>query len=93
MSTYSYRLSSSKAFYRVAAAAAELCKAAQLTVCVYLGYWCFYLGVLRRVFGVRYAVSVLVTSETQQGFPVFFLATMGHSLSEHTKRVMQVQMH
>ena len=44
----------------MAAAAAELCKAAQLYVFI-LGMWYFSLGVLRRVFGVRYAVSILVT--------------------------------
>ena len=48
--------SSSKAFYRVAAEPGE---AAQLYVFI-LGMWYLSLGVLRCVFGVRYAVSVLV---------------------------------
>ena len=54
MSTYSGRLSGSKAFHR-AVAVAELGKAAQL-MDVYLGYevpWC--LGVLRRGLGMRLA--------------------------------------
>ncbi len=61
MVTYSGRLSGSKAFYRVAAAVAELCKAAQL-MRVILGTQYLHLGVLRHMFGVRNAVSVLVTS-------------------------------
>ena len=48
-------LAAARLFYRVAAE--RSCSA----VCVYLGYQYFGLGVLRGVFGVRYAVSILVT--------------------------------
>ena len=63
MSTYTGGLSSSKAFYRVTEVAAEFCKAAQLYVFI-SGTQYLSLGVLRHVFGVQYAVSVLVTSPT-----------------------------
>ena len=56
-STYSGRLAAARLFI---AAAMELCKAAQLCVFI-LGTWYLGLGVLRHVFGVRYAVSVLVS--------------------------------
>ncbi len=52
-----WRVSISKAFYRVAV---ELDEATQLCVFI-LGMWYLYLGVLMRVFWVRYAVFVLVT--------------------------------
>ena len=54
MSACSGRLKGSKAFYRVAAVAAELCEAALLWVFI-LGMRYLGLGVLRHVFGVRYA--------------------------------------
>ena len=52
-----WEASSSKAFYR---AAAELYEAAQLCVFI-LGTRFLSLGVLRRVFGVKFTVSVLLT--------------------------------
>ncbi len=42
----------------------ELCEAAQLCVFI-LGMGYFSLGVLRRVFGVRYAASVLIRHDPQ----------------------------
>ena len=50
----------SKAIYRVVAVAAELCEAAQLMCVFILGSQYLGPGVLRHVFGLRYAVSVLV---------------------------------
>ena len=52
--------------------AAELCKAAQLYVFI-LGRRYLGLGVLRLVFGVRYAVSVLVTHHRFDEFELEFL--------------------
>ena len=60
VSAYSSGLASARLFYRVVAAAAELCEATQLCVFI-LGTRYLCLGVLRRVFGVRHAVSVLVS--------------------------------
>ena len=65
-----WRVSFSKAFYRVAV---ELCEAAQLCMFI-LGKGYLGLGVLRHVFGVRYAVYVLVTSRH-----VGFLMSSVHS--------------
>ncbi len=45
-------------------AAAELCKAAQGGCLYILGKQYLYLGVLKPVFGVRYAVYVLVKTDT-----------------------------
>ncbi len=56
-------VSVSKAFYRVTAVAAEVCQAAQLCVFI-LGTGYLSLGVLRPVFGVRYAVNVLVNEKS-----------------------------
>ena len=59
--------------YRVAEVAAELCEAAQLCVFI-LGTRYLNLGVLRRVFGVRYAVSVLVSNHVSRA-----IMTEGHA--------------
>ncbi len=73
VSTYSGRLESARLFYRVAA---ELCEAAQL--CVYLSQvystlvW-VYLGILIHVFGVRYAVYILITYSYFSSLPNKFL--------------------
>ncbi len=73
MSAYSLMLTAARLFYRVAA---ELCEAAQLCMFI-LGTQYLGLGVLRHVFGVRYAVYVLVihTFPSRHGTPLSFKET------------------